>query len=82
MRTSSLIAGLGASMLMTAAWAQTGTTANNPTPPGNETFNATEFIGRRSPGVLRSSDFIGRSVYGPNNQVIGDVEGSFLQRPT
>lgn len=42
--------------------------------PGGDTVNVSSFIGRREPGVLRASDFVGRKVYGPENDAIGEVE--------
>jgi sporulation protein YlmC with PRC-barrel domain len=74
MRTTPVLSGLGASLLLAAAvHAQPMPAASDPAPPGSKTFAAETFIGRRTPGVLRASDFVGREVYGPNNEAIGEV---------
>jgi sporulation protein YlmC with PRC-barrel domain len=46
---------------------------NSSVSPGSRTFSPETFIGRRDPGVLRASDFVGREVYGRNNEAIGEV---------
>lgn len=54
--------------------AQTNAPGIGAMPPGSTTFPAEAFIGRRTPGTLRSADFRNRAVHGPDDRVIGEVE--------
>jgi sporulation protein YlmC with PRC-barrel domain len=60
-------------LLVSPVAAQPSSGANDSVSPGSRTFSAEAFIGRRDPGTLRASDFVGREVYGRNNEAIGEV---------
>ncbi len=74
MRACTLVAGLAIILTAASASAQPESPAGGEPSPGAETFEADQFIGRRTPGMLRASDFVGRDVYGPDDRVLGEVE--------
>ncbi len=73
---STALALVAATMLSGTVFAQTATTATDPAPAAPITGSAasgTHFITEQKTGEFRASKFIGLTVYGADNQKIGDI---------
>src|SRR4051812_24637227 len=71
---------LTTALITAPALAQTNTAPNANQPAGRTQANPGQFLTQESPDQWRGSKLVGLSVYGPNNERIGDINEVLVDR--
>ena len=71
---------LTTALISTPALAQTNTAPNASQPAGRTQANPGQFLTQESPDQWRGSKLVGLTVYGPNNERIGDINEVLVDR--